>query len=177
MGGSFFCEERGGDRSIGEANLRKGAALQWLAHLAPVRGASPFNGSGTAARPRSSSKMDSLAWLRWAGAGRACRRGGKPPGDWQSQCACPRSFRIWSFVYIRIKCRRVLSFPKTLFYSFVALRIKQKFVFIAQNRKSGFWGELRKHVDRRIAKQSQQWACIKWKAPLAPVMEPFLWKR
>ncbi len=51
MGGSFFCEERGGDRSIGEANLRKGAALQWLAHLAPVRGASPFNGSGPAARP------------------------------------------------------------------------------------------------------------------------------
>ena len=127
--------------------------------------------------PSPASKMDSLAWLRCAGAGRACRRGGKPPGDWQSQCACPRSFRIWSFVYIRIKCRRVLSFPKTLFYSFVALRIKQKFVFIAQNRKSGFWGELRKHVDRRIAKQSQQWACIKWKAPLAPVMEPFLWKR
>ena len=48
MRGSFFCGERGGDRSIGEANLRKGAALQWLAHLAPVRGASPFNGSGTA---------------------------------------------------------------------------------------------------------------------------------
>ena len=51
MRGSFFCGERGGDRSIGEANLRKGAALQWLAHLAPVRGASPFNGSGPAARP------------------------------------------------------------------------------------------------------------------------------
>ena len=55
MRGSFFCGERGGDRSIGEANLRKGAALQWLAHLAPVRGAAlsmaggpaaPFNGSG-----------------------------------------------------------------------------------------------------------------------------------
>ena len=92
----FFCGEWGGDRSIGEANLRKGAALQWLAHLAPVRGAVPFNGCGTAvpfngsgpaapfygcgtaARPRFSSKMDSLAWLRWAGAGRACRRGGKP---------------------------------------------------------------------------------------------------
>ena len=44
-----MCGERGGDRSIGEANLRKGAALQWLAHLAPVRGVSPFNGSGTAA--------------------------------------------------------------------------------------------------------------------------------
>ena len=42
MGGSFFCGERGGDRSIGEANLRKGAALQWLAHLAPVRGVSPY---------------------------------------------------------------------------------------------------------------------------------------
>ena len=49
MGDSFFCGERGGDRSIGEANLRKGAALQWLAHLAPVRGVSPFYGSGTAA--------------------------------------------------------------------------------------------------------------------------------
>ena len=44
MGDSFFCGERGGDRSIGEANLRKGAALQWLAHLAPVRGVSSFNG-------------------------------------------------------------------------------------------------------------------------------------
>ena len=83
VGGSFFCEEREGDRSIGKANLRKGAALQWLAHLAPVRGASPFNGSGSAApfygsgpaaRPRSSSKMDSLAWLRCAGAGRAFSR-------------------------------------------------------------------------------------------------------
>ena len=163
-----------------------GTPRAWLAHLAPVRGVSPFygsgtaalfNGSGTAARPRPHPK-----WIRWlgcvaAGAGAPAAEGGKPLGDWQGQCACPRSFRIWSFVYIRIKCRRVLSFPKTLFYSFVALRIKQKFVFIAQNRKSGFWGELRKHVDRRIAKQSQQWACIKWKAPLAPVMEPFLWKR
>ncbi len=44
----FFCGERGGDRSIGGANLRKGAALQWLAHLAPVRGASPFYGCGPA---------------------------------------------------------------------------------------------------------------------------------
>ena len=45
----FFEGNGRGDRSIGEANLRKGAALQWLAHLAPVRGVSPFNGSGTAA--------------------------------------------------------------------------------------------------------------------------------
>ena len=43
-----FLLEWGGDRGIGEANLRKGAALQWLARLAPVRGVSPFNGSGTA---------------------------------------------------------------------------------------------------------------------------------
>ena len=74
MGGSFFCGERGGDRSIGGANLRKG--------LCPFNGsgtAAPFYGSGPAARPRPASKMDSLAWLRWAGAGRACRRGGKPP--------------------------------------------------------------------------------------------------
>ena len=49
MGGSFSVGERGGDRSIGKANLRKGAALPWLARLAPVRGVSPFNGSGTAA--------------------------------------------------------------------------------------------------------------------------------
>ena len=49
MRGSFFCGERGGDRSIGEANLRKGAALQWLAHLAPVRGAAPSMAGGTAA--------------------------------------------------------------------------------------------------------------------------------
>ncbi len=124
MGGSFFCGERGGDRSIGEANLRKGAALQWLAHLAPVRGVSPFYGSGTAARPRSLSKMDSLAWLRWAGAGRACRRGGKPLAIGKANAPTPRSFRIWSFVYIRIKCQRILSFPKALFYSLAALRIK-----------------------------------------------------
>ena len=30
-----LCWERGGDRRIGGANLRKGAALQWMAHLAP----------------------------------------------------------------------------------------------------------------------------------------------
>ena len=30
-------------------------------------------------RPVFSSKMDSLAWLRYAGAGRAGLRGGKPP--------------------------------------------------------------------------------------------------
>ena len=41
MGGSFCVGERGVDRSIGEANLRKGAALQWLAHLAPVRASAP----------------------------------------------------------------------------------------------------------------------------------------
>ena len=110
MGGSFF--------------VRNGEGIEALAKPIFVRGVSPFNGSGTAARPRSSSKMDSLAWLRWAGAGCACRRGGKSPGGWQSQCACPRSFRIWSFVYIRIKCYRILSFPKALFYSLAALRIK-----------------------------------------------------
>ena len=33
MGGSFFVGERGGDRSIGEANLRKGRQpLQWKRH-------------------------------------------------------------------------------------------------------------------------------------------------
>ena len=104
--------------------LGNGEGIEALAKPIFVRGASPFYGSGPAARPRLASKMDSLAWLRWAGAGRACRRGGKPPGDWQSQCACPRSFRIWSFVYIRIKCQRILSFPKALFYSLAALRIK-----------------------------------------------------
>ena len=35
VGGSFFCWEWGGDRNIGEANLRKGAALQWLARPVP----------------------------------------------------------------------------------------------------------------------------------------------
>ena len=40
----FVLEAERGDRSIGEANLRKGAALQWPARLAPVRGVSPFNG-------------------------------------------------------------------------------------------------------------------------------------
>ena len=37
MGGSFFCGERGGDRSIGEANLRKGRQpLQWKRHCRPL---------------------------------------------------------------------------------------------------------------------------------------------
>ena len=49
MGGSFFCGERRGDRSIGEANLRKGRQpLQWKRHRRPLqwkRPAAPFNGS------------------------------------------------------------------------------------------------------------------------------------
>ena len=37
MGGSFFCGERGGDRSIGEANLRKGRQpLQWKRPCRPL---------------------------------------------------------------------------------------------------------------------------------------------
>ena len=36
-------------------------------------------GRGFSLRPVFSSKMDSLAWLRYAGAGRASLRGGKPP--------------------------------------------------------------------------------------------------
>ena len=45
-----LLRERGGDRSIGKANLRKGhQPLQWPARLVPVRGVSPFYGSGTAA--------------------------------------------------------------------------------------------------------------------------------
>ena len=38
MGGSFFCGERGGDRSIGEANLRKGRQpLLWKRHCRPLQ--------------------------------------------------------------------------------------------------------------------------------------------
>ena len=38
VGGSFFCGERGGDRSIGEANLRKGRQpLQWKRHCRPLQ--------------------------------------------------------------------------------------------------------------------------------------------
>ena len=38
MGGSFFCGDRGGDRSIGEANLRKGRQpLQWKRHRRPLQ--------------------------------------------------------------------------------------------------------------------------------------------
>ena len=37
MGGSFFCGERGGNRSIGEANLRKGhQPLQWKRPCRPL---------------------------------------------------------------------------------------------------------------------------------------------
>ena len=41
VGGSFFYWERRGDRSIGGANLRKGAALQCPARPVPVRGCAP----------------------------------------------------------------------------------------------------------------------------------------
>ena len=52
-----FVLGMGGDRSIGEANLRKGRQpLQWLAHLAPVRGFAPSMAGGPC-RPRSSSKI------------------------------------------------------------------------------------------------------------------------
>ena len=38
MGGSFFCGERGGDRSIGEANLRKGRQpLLWKRPCRPLQ--------------------------------------------------------------------------------------------------------------------------------------------
>ena len=38
MGGSFFCGERGGDRSIGDANLRKGRQpLLWKRHCRPLQ--------------------------------------------------------------------------------------------------------------------------------------------
>ena len=89
MRGSFFCGERGGDRSIGEANLRKGAALQWLAHLAPVRGAAPsmaggpaapFNGSGTAAPFYGNGIVYSIRWnaLCSLSSLRACKGKGAP---------------------------------------------------------------------------------------------------
>ena len=71
-----------------------------------------------------SSKMDSLAWLRYAGAGRAGLRGGQAPcGDWQSQCAYPQ-LPIASLIPYGVKCCRILSFPKALFYSLAVLRIK-----------------------------------------------------
>ena len=43
MRGSFFCGERGGDRSIGEANLRKGRQpLQWKRHCRPCSAVGVF---------------------------------------------------------------------------------------------------------------------------------------
>ena len=90
---------------------------EWIEALAEpifVRGVGPFNGSGTAARLRSSSKMDSLAWLRCAGAGRACRRGGKPPGDWQSQCACPPKFPHMEFCIYPNKMPTHFILPESL---------------------------------------------------------------
>ena len=128
MGGSFFCGERGGDRSIGEANLRKGRQpllwmrpcrpLQWKRHCRLLLWKRHC-------RPPSLFIQNGFAGLVALG-GRGARlpQRGQAPGDWQSQCACPRSFRIWSFVYIRIKRQRILSFPKALFYSLAALRIK-----------------------------------------------------
>ena len=94
----FFCGERGGDRSIGEANLRKGAALQWLAHLAPVRGVAP---SMEAAPPPALALHPK--WIRSLGCA------GRNP-----RCSHPCG----------VKCQRILSFPKTLFYSLAALRRK-----------------------------------------------------
>lgn len=51
MGGSFFCGERGGNRSIGEANLRKDTALLWKCASHPSMAGTPrapFNGSNAA---------------------------------------------------------------------------------------------------------------------------------
>ena len=46
-----------------------------------------------------------------------------------------------------VKCCRILSFPKALFYNLAALRIKYAFVFIAPNREPEvFQNELRKRV-------------------------------
>ena len=68
--GSSFCIGNGvGIEALAEPIFVRGVSPSmagtpraWLAHLAP-----------------SSSKMDSLAWLRYAGAGHANRRGGKSP--------------------------------------------------------------------------------------------------
>ncbi len=129
MGGSFFVGNGEGIEALAKPIFVRGVSpFNGSGTAAPFNGsgiAVSFYGSGTAARPRSLSKMDSLAWLRWAGAGRACRGGGKPPAAiGKANAPTPRSFRIWSFVYIRIKCQCILSFPKALFYSLAALRIK-----------------------------------------------------
>ena len=76
--------------------------------------AAPFNGSGTAARPRSSSKMDSLAWLRWAGAGRACRRGGKPPWRLAKPMRLPPKFPHMEFCIYPNKMPTHFILPESL---------------------------------------------------------------
>ena len=75
-------------------------------------------------RPVFSSKMDSLAWLRYAGAGHANLRGGKPPAAIGKANAPPPKTFDSKFDSLGIKCCHILSFPKALFYSLAALRIK-----------------------------------------------------
>ncbi len=83
-----------------------GEGIEALAKPIFVRGASPFygsgtaalfNGSGTAARPRPASKMDSLAWLRCGGRGRACRRGGQAPWRLAKPMRLPPKFPHMEF--------------------------------------------------------------------------------
>ena len=64
-----------------------------------------------------SSKMDSLAWLRCAGAGRASLRGDIAPcGDWQSQCAYPQTSDS-KFDFLRGKMLTHFILPESLGFS------------------------------------------------------------
>ena len=49
MGGSFFVGNGEGIEELVKPIFVRGLPLPWPTHLAPVRGVSPFNGSGTAA--------------------------------------------------------------------------------------------------------------------------------
>ena len=77
-------------------------------------------------RPVFSSKMDSLARLvalRGRGA-RQPKRGHRPLRRLAKPMRLPPKLPIASLIPFGVKCCRILSFPKALFYSLAALRIK-----------------------------------------------------
>ena len=67
-------------------------------------------------RPVFSSKMDSLAWLRCAGAGRAGLRGGKPPAAiGKANAPTPKTSNV-KFDFLRGKMLMHFIIPESLIF-------------------------------------------------------------
>ena len=110
MGGSFF--------------VGNGEGIEALAKPIFIRGAAP---SMEAALPSALALYPK--WIRWLGC--AARARGAPAAEGASPLRrlakpmrLPPKLPIVSLIPCGVKCQRILSFPKNLFYSLAALRIK-----------------------------------------------------